>query len=295
MKNKLLLRLILSHLLALFAFKVGVSSITIIIFVFFLILRSVGLTVAYHRYFAHRSFKTSRFFQFILALWGGLSAQRGPLWWAAKHRTHHKYSDQPGDPHSPHVDSFFTSHIGWALKAESMETDYSMVKDFKKFPELFYFNKFHDLYMLSFALFIYVMGATINHYYPELGTSGAQMLVWVYVINTLVHVHLTFFVNSIGHLFGTKELGEYKCERDDKSGNIAWLALLTAGEGWHHNHHTFPYSARIGIKWYQIDLGYLFIKVFEKLNLIWNVKTPKKETLDEILRPTALYKYIHKA
>ena len=288
MKKKLLLRLIITHLLALFVFKVGVSATALYFFVFFFVVRSLGLTVSYHRYFSHRSFKTSRFFQLILALWGGLSAQRGPLWWAAKHRTHHRYSDKDGDPHSPHQDSFWKAHIGWALSADSMKTDYSMVKDFKKYPELMFFNKYHDLFMLSFAGALYLFGEVINHYRPELGTSGAQLLVWIYIINTLVHVHLTFCVNSIGHLFGKKPFSEHACEDEDKSGNIAWLALLTAGEGWHHNHHTFPYSAKIGIRWFEFDLGHVVICVLESLGIIWNVKRPKLKVDVELPQTMAL-------
>ncbi|EQC44156.1 fatty acid desaturase [Bacteriovorax sp. DB6_IX] len=274
MKNKLLLRLIIVHMLALFVFKVGVSATAIGFFVFFFFVRALGLTVAYHRYFAHRAFKTTRFFQFILALWGGLCAQRGPLWWASKHRKHHRHCDLPGDPHSPHQLGLWGGHIGWALKAESMKTDEALVKDFKKYPELMIFNKYHDLFMLSFAALLYLSGELIAHYYPQSGTSGFQILIWVYIINTLVHVHLTFCVNSIGHVRGSRPFKDHQCEKGDKSGNIPWLAWLTAGEGWHHNHHTFPYSARIGIQWFELDLGYLTILLLEKMGLIWDVKLP---------------------
>jgi len=274
MKNKLLLRLIVTHLLALFVFKVGVSATALVFFAFFLVFRACGLTVAYHRYFSHRAFKTSRIFQFVLALWGGLSAQRGPLWWAAKHRAHHRHCDLPGDPHSPHQLGIWGSHMGWALKAESMKTDHSMVKDFQKFPELVFFNKYHDLFMLSFAASLYGLGELLNSLFPELGTSGAQILVWVYIINTLVHVHLTFLVNSLGHMHGDRPFKGQGSEKGDKSGNIAWLALLTAGEGWHHNHHTFPYSYKIGIRWFEIDLGTMCINMFEFFGLVWDLKQP---------------------
>lgn len=280
MKNKLLLRLIVMHLLALFVFKVGVSPVVIGLFVFFLVFRALGLTVAYHRYFSHRAFKTSRFFQFVLALWGGLCAQRGPLWWASKHRTHHRHCDRPGDPHSPHVDNLWESHIGWALKGESMETNFDMVKDFKKYPELIFFNKYHDLYMLTFAAFLFALGESLNYLYPQLGTSGAQVLVWIYIVNTLAHVHLTFCVNSIGHLYGEKPFAKHKCEKGDQSGNIGWLAMLTAGEGWHHNHHTFPYSAQIGINPHEFDLGHQVIKGLEATGIIWNVKRPNLQRLE---------------
>lgn len=277
--KKLVYRLIISHLLALLVFKVGVSFTAIIFFKVFWIIRSLGLTVAYHRYFAHRSFKVNRFTQFILALWGGLCAQRGPLWWAAKHRTHHAHSDAPGDPHSPVQDGFWHAHMGWVLKKNSMDTDFSKVKDFAKYPELVFFNKYHDIYMLMFAGFLYACGHYLNVYFPHLNTSGAQILVWIYFLNTLAHVHATFLVNSLGHLQGRQPFIKYKVEKDDESRNIWWLALLTSGEGWHHNHHTFPYSAKVGIRPWELDLGFQVIRLLSILGLASDVKMPNLDRI----------------
>src|SRR3954469_1858778 len=104
-------------------------------------IRMFGLTAGFHRYFSHRSFKTSRFFQFILALLGTMAVQKGPLWWAAHHRRHHKYTDQEGDLHSPVKDGFWWSHVGWVVSTKYDPTDWNAIKDFSRFPELRWLNK----------------------------------------------------------------------------------------------------------------------------------------------------------
>ncbi|MFO0939060.1 MAG: fatty acid desaturase, partial [Gemmataceae bacterium] len=237
---------ILIHLACLAVFWVGWSPIALAVAALALALRIFGLTGFYHRYFSHRAFKTSRWFQFVGAVLGAAAVQRGPLWWAAHHRVHHRDSDTPGDPHSPVHLGFFRSHMAWFMTKENYGTNERLVKDWNKFPELRWLNQFDFVVPVIMAFALFGLGSALNAYAPGLQTSASQMLVWGFFVSTVVLYHLTFSINSIAHRFGTRDY-----PTRDESRNHFVLALLTFGEGWHNNHHHYPNSARQGFHWWQ--------------------------------------------
>jgi stearoyl-CoA desaturase (Delta-9 desaturase) len=225
--------------------------------------RMVLVTAGYHRYFAHRSFKTSRVVQFLLALGAQSAAQRGVLWWAGHHRWHHKHSDQPEDVHSPRRRGFWYSHIGWVMSPTWDETDPAMVADLAKYPELRFLNRdlIHMLPTVALALGFLLIG-------------GLHGLVWGYFVTTVLVWHGSFSVNSLSHLFGKR-----RYSTTDDSRNSMLLALLTTGEGWHNNHHHYQSSANQGFRWWEFDLTYNVLRVAAALGLVWDLRRPPKEVL----------------
>lgn len=246
---------------------VGWSPVAVLVAVLFYALRMVGITAFYHRYFAHKSFKTGRITQFVFALIGSAATQRGPLWWASHHRHHHYYSDTDEDVHSPKKGVFW-SHMGWFLSDKHFKTRLDLIPDFARFKELIVLDRFDLLVPLACMAFMYLLGATLNYFFPALGTSGAQMLVWGYVISTVALLHATLCINSLAHRVGSRRF-----QTADTSRNNLLLAIITFGEGWHNNHHRFPNSARQGLKWWELDISYYLIKLMEKIGLVWNVST----------------------
>ena len=230
---------------------------------------SVGLsvTVGYHRYFAHRAFRTSRGFQLLLAVGGCLSLQRGPLWWTATHRLHHRHSDEDGDPHSPVRTGFWRSHLGWLFARDILTVDYGVVKDFAKYPELVWLDR---LWLVPGILF--AAGC-----YAALGWSG---VVIGYCLPIAIMFQVTFCVNSVCHLFGSRRF-----ETGEASRNNWVIALLANGEGWHNNHHAAPYSARHGFRWYELDSSYALIRALALVGVVWDVKLPPAELLARAAGP----------
>ena len=282
--DRLTLRLVFIHSLMGLVYFTGASKTALIVFAFAFLWRSIFLSISYHRYFSHRSYKTSRAFQFFLALAGSICMQRGALWWAANHRKHHQYSDTELDPHSPVAHGFWYAHIGWVMRKDSFITDYSRVKDFDPFPELKWLNEKSDLLHALFALLLIISGEVLRFFRPELSTSGLQLLLWGYLISGLLHLHTIFLVNSLTHLRGRRDYEVPQREGRDNSHNIGWLAYLTAGEGWHHNHHSFPQSARVGLRWWEFDLGWMVLKMLRLLGLVWELKTPNAASLEVLIR-----------
>jgi len=250
---------------------VGWSPVAIIVAISFYALRMVGITAFYHRYFAHKAFKTGRLTQFIFALIGSAATQRGPLWWASHHRHHHHYSDTDKDIHSPKK-GFFWSHVGWFLSDKNFKTRLDLIPDFAKFKELIILDRFDILVPITCLILMYLLGIVLNIFFPSLGTSGLQMLVWGYVISTVVLLHATLSINSFAHKIGSRRF-----KTSDTSRNNLLLAIITFGEGWHNNHHQFPSSARQGIRWWEIDLSFYLIKTMEKVGLVWSVKPGPNE------------------
>jgi stearoyl-CoA desaturase (delta-9 desaturase) len=234
---------------------------------FLYVLRMFALTGLYHRYFAHRTFKTSRGWQFVFAVLGASAVQQGPLWWAAHHRIHHRSSDQPEDAHSPRVWGFLWSHVGWFLSHTNVKTRSDMVPDLARFRELRFLNRFHVLVPIVLGLALYLLGAGLEQVQPALGTSGAQMLVWGFFISTVVLHHGSFTINSLSHLFGTQRYAT-----GDSSRNNAVLALITLGEGWHNNHHHYPGAVRQGFFWWEIDLTYYALYLLARIGVIHDLR-----------------------
>lgn len=244
--------------------------------IFFLsyVMKIVGVTMGYHRYFAHRSFKTSRFFQFIMALAGSTAIQGGVLWWAGHHRGHHNHSDEEEDLHSPVTHSIFHSHLGWMWARDCFKPIKYKLLDFARFPEIRFLNKNYVLLMIIQGLSFYLLGEYLGQTYPLLQTSGAQLFVWGFLFATVWTWHITFSINSICHLFGSKRYDSH-----DESRNNWLFAILAFGEGWHNNHHKYGWSARNGFFWWEWDPIYYMLKVLEKLGIVWDLRTPSAEQL----------------
>jgi stearoyl-CoA desaturase (Delta-9 desaturase) len=255
------------HLACIAVFWVGVSRSAIAVALGLYALRMFAITGFYHRYFAHRTFRTSRAVQFTFACIGASCVQRGPLWWAAHHRTHHQHADTPSDPHSPRVHGFLWSHAGWFLTPQGFRTDWKRIPDLIRYPELRWLDRFDILVPVVLALVLYVTGRLLAHHAPGLRTSGGQLLVWGFFVSTIVLFHVTVTINSLAHRFGTRRFAT----RDD-SRNNPWLALLTFGEGWHNNHHFFPGSVRQGFRWWEIDLTYYLLRLMAAAGLVHGLK-----------------------
>jgi len=238
--------------------------------------RMFAITAGYHRYFSHRSFKTSRVFQFILALLAMGSAQQGVLWWASHHRNHHKYSDQPEDAHSPRQHGFWWSHCFWLLRG-NRTTDLDKVKDFARYPELRWLDR-HDLFVaVAWGFLIYFIG-------------GPTALFWGHFVAIVLAWHVTFCINSLAHVWGSRRYAT-----TDDSRNNPVLAVLTFGEGWHNNHHHYQRSARQGFFWWEVDITYYVLRVLEKLRIVWDVEGVPDHVRDAQVAPARARIAAHRA
>ena len=268
--------LIFIHLGCLGIFWVGWSWTAVSITLFLYFTRMFAITAFLHRYFSHRTFKTNRFFQFIFACIASSAMQRGALWWAAHHRKHHKESDTEKDVHSPHTKSFLWSHIGWIASRKNFSTDYKAIKDFARYPELVFLNRFNKLIPLLLGVLLFVSGEWISLNAPSLNTNGWQLIVWGWFISTTVLLHGTSTINSLSHLYGKKRF-----DTGDQSRNNFWLSLITLGEGWHNNHHHYMHSARQGFYWWEIDITYYGLKLMAFIGIIHDLRPVPKHILDQ--------------
>ena len=255
------------HLACFAVFWVGVSRLALEIAGGLYLLRMFAITGFYHRYFAHRTFRTSRALQFAFACIGASSVQRGPLWWAAHHRNHHINADTVADPHSPLVHGLLWSHMGWFLTSNGFRTDWKRIPDLAKFPELRWLDRYDVLMPVVLATGLYFLGAWIRHLAPQSGVTGGQLLVWGFFVSTVVLFHATVTINSLAHGFGSRRFDT----RDDSRNNL-WLALLTLGEGWHNNHHFCPGSVRQGFRWWEVDMTYYALWLLQGLGLVHALK-----------------------
>ena len=255
------------HLGCLGIFLVGWSWFSFGAAIFLYLVRMFAITGFYHRYFAHKTFHTSRAAQFIFAVIGATAVQRGPLWWSYQHRHHHKHSDEEEDVHSPTIRGFWWSHIGWITSARNFPTDYSQVRDLAKFPELVFLNRFDSLVPALFAVALFTLGHFLQAYFPSLGVTSWQLLVWGFFISTTILFHATSSINSLAHL-----LGKRRYETEDNSRNSFILAMITLGEGWHNNHHRYMTATRQGFYWWEIDISYYALKTLSLTGIIWNLK-----------------------
>lgn len=263
------------HATCLAVIWVGWSPVAVLVALLAYFVRMFAITGFYHRYFSHRSFKTSRVGQFIFGLLGASAVQRGPLWWAAHHRHHHAYSDHPEDLHSPVQHGFLRSHMGWFLTVRGFRPDMRRVRDLMQFRELRWLDRFDILVPVAFAIGMFLLGVLLANVAPDLGTSGWQMLVWGFFISTVACYHGTYTINSLSHVFGRQ-----RYRTGDASRNNWLLALITLGEGWHNNHHHYPNSTRQGFYWWEIDITYYILKVMSWLGIIWDLKPVPIEVRD---------------
>ena len=254
------------HLGCVAAMWTGISRASLMLCGAVYLFQLLSVTIGYHRYFSHRSYKTSRVMQFVLAFCAQASLQKGVLWWAAHHRYHHRHSDKPDDLHSPNS-GIWWSYAGWIFHDSALETRTEEVKDLAKYPELELLNRFEYLPALFLALLCYALG----------GWPGVVVgFLWA----TILSHHATFANNCFAHVFGTQPY-----EAGDRSRNNWFLALITFGEGWHNNHHRYPGSARHGFMWWEIDPTYYALLVLQRLGLIWDLREPPSELLAERMTP----------
>ena len=270
------------HLGCLLVLWTGVSLTALLVAFVTLTVRMFGLTGGYHRYFCHKSFKTSRVFQFVLAYLGAAAAQMGPLWWAGHHRSHHRHSDTDDDVHSP-LQGYFWAHAGWIMSPRNRPTKLAWVPDLAKFPELCWLDRNHYVAPIRLGVALDGLGEWLATAVPTLGTSGWQLVVVALFGSTTVLYHLTFAVNSLGH-----QVGSRRYDTSDDSRNSLWLALITGGEGWHNNHHRFPASERQGFYWWEIDPTHYALVVLSWLGIVWGIRGPSEAVLREGARAASL-------
>lgn len=250
------------HLVPLLAFVTGVTWRAVFLAIAAYAIRLFGITAGYHRYFAHRSYRLPRWAQFLMALLGLTAVQKGPLWWAAQHRDHHRYADTPRDVHSPQRGVFW-SHMGWIVSDGFGPTDMAAVRDFARYPELRFLNR-HDWigpWAMGVACFLIA------------GWSG---LVVGFFASTVLLWHATFCVNSLAHIMGRRP---YRTA--DTSRNTLFVALITGGEGWHNNHHRYPSSARQGFRWWQIDPIYYVLRGLALVGIVHDLRPVPRRIIDE--------------
>lgn len=268
-KLKQEINFLLIHLLPLGALFTGATFFDWMLCIGLYLFRMFWITGGYHRYFSHRSYKTSRWFQFVIAFMAQTSAQKGVLWWAAHHRVHHRTSDTYDDPHSMKLYGFWYSHVGWIIGPDFKETDYKLIGDFAKYPELVWLNKHYLVPPFVLALVVMALGGIVDggSILAMFSTAGFSALFVGFFLSTVITYHGTFSINSIMHYFGKQ-----RYESNDESKNSLWLALLTLGEGWHNNHHYYESSARQGFFWWEIDITYYILRIFAFFGLIWDLR-----------------------
>jgi stearoyl-CoA desaturase (delta-9 desaturase) len=235
----------------------GISGEALAVLVGAFVLRALGVSLVYHRYLAHRSYHASRPVQFLLAAYGTLTVLGGPLWWAETHRAHHRHADTPDDIHSPSYQGFLYSHCGWFLDRRYREVDLANLPDLARFPELVWLERHSALFKL-----LYIAGA-----YAAFGVVG---IVWGFFLPSVLVLQMIHWIQSVSHSLG----GYRRYPTPDDSRNHWLFGVLSLGEGFHHNHHCFPGSARIGLRWWEFDLGYAVLAALARLGVIGELHLP---------------------
>lgn len=241
------------HVVPIIAIARGTTTAAWIIFAIVYLVLSMSVGVGLHRYFAHRSFKTSRAFQFLMAIGATLSFT-DPIAFTGKHRLHHRHSDTEQDVHTP-LQGFLHCWFGSLIdEGYSDEEVIARARDLLKFPELRLLHRFSYAPGLALAAIMFQLG-------------GFVLLAIGYVAALALLLNLTSSVNYFCHLYGSRPY-----ETRDDSRNNCWVSLLSFGEGWHNNHHFYPTSARAGFEWWQFDPVYWVIRVLEALGVVWQVR-----------------------
>ncbi|MBI1336586.1 MAG: hypothetical protein GC164_06450 [Phycisphaera sp.] len=234
---------------------------------------SVGITLTYHRLLTHRSFRTPKWFEYVLATIGTLAWQGGPIQWVGTHRIHHKHSDKELDPHSP-KHGFTWSHMTWCMHLESEgKRGKDAAKDLQRDAGLLWIDRLAILPQLLLVLVLFAVGHFVVPWFG-FETMGLSWVLWGVCLRTVVVYHGTWFVNSASHTWGYRNF-----ETTDHSTNLWWVAILSFGEGWHNNHHAYQRSARHGLRWFEFDLTYLIIKVLSWVGLAKDIVLPKPEEM----------------
>jgi stearoyl-CoA desaturase (delta-9 desaturase) len=270
------------HLLALLALVPWFFSWSGLVcaFVAYYLFGVLGINVGYHRLLTHRGFSCPRWLEHVLAVLGVCCRQGTPMTWVAIHRLHHQYSDEPGDPHSPRA-SFFWGHMGWFLIYDPTVYNLSLYDRYARdlFQDRFYKllerpRVEQKIQHAQWAAFL-VLGALVGGLWTWSLTGAVQLglswLIWGVFVRTVLHLHATWAVNSVTHMWGYRNFNT----QDDSRNN--WLvAIVSNGEGWHNNHHAEPRCAAHGRRWWEVDVSYLIIRGLEKVGLAWDVVKPKR-------------------
>lgn len=253
----------------------GVSALNITLLAGMYLLTNLGIEMGYHRLLAHRSFQTSSFFKYCLVVMGQMAGEGGVIYWVATHRRHHIHSDTEFDPHSPHVRQISTqleslglikgllhAHLGWMLN-DKVTNSGAFAKDLIQDPVI---KKFNELYVpiLLIGLFI---PAVIGGLATQSWMGALSGFIWGGLVRMFLVTQSTWLNGSFAHRYGDKPYAT-----GDHSANNFWCALPTFGASWQNNHHAYPHSAKLGFKWWQIDIAWYFIFLCEKTGLLWNIK-----------------------
>ena len=256
----------------------GLSSVAISVAVSFYAITILGIEVGYHRLFSHRSFQANTPVRVLLAVFGSMAAQGGPIFWVAHHRRHHQFTDKPGDPHSPHLHGLsfgehlrglWHSHMGWTFEGE-VTNSALFAKDLLREKAISRVNQLQHVWVLLGILVPTVLVGVLTTSW----IGALQGFLWGGLVRICLGQHIINSTNSIGHLFGSAPY-----HSDDYSTNNAWLAIPSWGQSWHNNHHAFPTSAIAGLHWWQIDPGTWFIRALERTGWIWDVQVPSGKAL----------------
>ena len=252
---------LLIHAGCLAVFWTGLTWVAAVLASVLYLIRIFAIGAGYHRYFAHRAFRTTRIFQFCLAFLAQTSAQRGILWWAANHRLHHRHSDTAADVHSPVEHGFFYAHVGWIFVPRNNATNYTVVRDLTRYRELVWLDRHPYLPAALLAIMTWLIAG-----WPGLvvGFCWSTVAVW----------HATFSINSLAHV-----VGRQRYVTGDQSRNNWLLALLTMGEGWHNNHHAYQASVRQGFRWWEYDPTYYTLRFLSWLGFVWDLHVPPKAVI----------------
>jgi stearoyl-CoA desaturase (Delta-9 desaturase) len=236
------------------------------------VLSGVGITVGFHRLFTHRSFKTNGVVRAVFAILGSAAVEGPVIEWVSTHRMHHRFSDLPGDPHSPHVThgagwrgalgGLFHAHVGWMFRSGDRADPERYAKDLLADPVMRTIDRIFGVWVLLGFVFAFGLGFALTGSV----VGGLTGLLWGGAVRILVLHHATFSINSLCHFFGRRRF-----PTGDESRNLAWLAIPTFGESWHNNHHAFPTSAHHGLTRWQVDIGGWLIDGLERLGLAWDV------------------------
>ena len=257
---------------------IGWSDVAIFVVIYFA--TAFGVTIGFHRMLTHRAFETYRPVKYLFAALGSMAVQGPVIGWVADHRKHHAFTDEEGDPHSPHVGhgdgllghlkGLWHAHVGWLWNDQGSAQKRRYAKDLLEDPGMRFINRWFLGFVVLSLLIPFGLGLAIT------GTlaGGLTALLWAGFVRIFLVHHVTWSINSICHFFGRRRFA-----LEDESTNVAWLALFSLGESWHHNHHAFPRSAEHGLRWWELDVSGLVIRAMRRLGLAWNVVriTPERQ------------------
>jgi stearoyl-CoA desaturase (delta-9 desaturase) len=247
------------------------------------LLTAIGITVGFHRLLTHRAFRTHRWMRYLLAALGSMAVQGPAIDWVADHRKHHTFTDEEGDPHSPHAGQgaglagmargLWHAHVGWLFSTHGQASSKRFARDLLEDPGMRAINRGFPLLVLASLAIPFLLGLALS---GGSLTAALAALLWGGLVRIFLVHHITWSINSICHFFGTRRFA-----LEDHSTNVFWLALPSLGEAWHHNHHAFPRSAFHGLRWWELDPSGWLILGMGRVGLAWDVVRVSAESQHE--------------